>query len=147
MQKGFLTHPQAPYGPNYESKGEDSGRKRSWGTLPDPQHFGGKKVCWSSEMGLRRMTNNQSITQTCTNQITNWLLHRWSTFGVWTNDWQTQIHKTYHNSNLGEATTFPLIVYFVLSHETSTQMSFCPRTPKWESWNSQNWNSCNFRGP
>jgi hypothetical protein len=33
-------------------------------------------------------------------------------------------------STLGEATTFPLIVYFVLGHGTNTQMSFCPWTPK-----------------
>jgi hypothetical protein len=25
-------------------------------------------------------------------------------------------------------------------------MSFCPRTPKWESWNSQNWDSRDFGG-
>jgi hypothetical protein len=38
---------------------------------------------------------------------------------------QTWTHKTHHNPNLGEATTFPLIVYFVLDDGTSTQMSFC----------------------
>jgi hypothetical protein len=43
---------------------------------------------------------------------------------------QTRIHKTHHGPDLGEATTFPLIVYFVPNHETSTQMSFCPKTPK-----------------
>jgi hypothetical protein len=31
---------------------------------------------------------------------------------------------------LGEATTFPLIIFFVLGHGDCTQMSFCPRTPK-----------------
>jgi hypothetical protein len=30
---------------------------------------------------------------------------------------------------LGEATTFPLIIYYVLGHGTSTQMSFCLETP------------------
>jgi hypothetical protein len=25
-------------------------------------------------------------------------------------------------------------------------MSFCLETPKWESWNSQNWDFCNFGG-
>jgi hypothetical protein len=67
-------------------------------------------------------------------------------FGVRTNHEQTQIHKTHHNPDLGEATTFPLIVYFVFGHETSNQMSFCPKTPKWESRNSQSWDSCNFGG-
>jgi hypothetical protein len=26
-------------------------------TLPSSQHFRGKRVCWSSEMGLRKMTS------------------------------------------------------------------------------------------
>jgi hypothetical protein len=32
--------------------------------LPSSQHFGGKGACWSFGMRLRRMTINQSITQT-----------------------------------------------------------------------------------
>jgi hypothetical protein len=43
-----------------------------------------------------------------------------NTFGAQKNHGQTQIHKTHHGPYLGEATTFPLIVYFMLSHETST---------------------------
>jgi hypothetical protein len=31
---------------------------------------------------------------------------------------------------VGEATTFPLIIYYVPSHKTNTQMSFCPEFPK-----------------
>jgi len=46
---------------------------------------------------------------------------------------QTRIHKTQHDLDLGEATTFPLRVNFVHGHGTSTQMSFCPMSPKWES--------------
>jgi hypothetical protein len=46
--------------------------------------------------------------------------------------------------DLGEATTFPLIVYFVPGHMTSTQMAFCPGTPKWESQNSQSLGAHNF---
>jgi len=49
---------------------------------------------------------------------------------------QTRTHKTHHSLehslDLREAATFPLIVYFVPGHGTSTQMSFCPETPKWE---------------
>jgi hypothetical protein len=48
-------------GLNYESKGEDKGGRRSWVVLPNLQHFGGKKVCWSSGMGLGRLTNNSLI--------------------------------------------------------------------------------------
>ncbi len=35
----------------------------------------------------------------------------WNIFGARTSHGQTRIHKTHHNSNLGEATTFPLIVF------------------------------------
>ncbi len=143
----YLMHPQAHYGPNCESKGEDNGRRRSWGALFNSQHFKGRGVCWSFGMGLGRMTSNQSLTRTCTNQTTSWLMHSQSTFGARMNHEQTQIHETQHGPNLGEATTFPLIVYFVNGHKTNTQMSFCPRTPKWESRNSQNKDSCNFGGP
>jgi hypothetical protein len=115
--------------------------------LPGSQHFGGKGACWSSRMRLGRMTSNQSFTWTCTNQTTSWLVHSWSTFGVRTNHRQIWTHKTHHGLDLGEATTFPLIVYFVPGHETSTQMSFCPGTSKWKSWNSNNWDSRNFGGP
>ncbi len=38
---------------------------------------------------------------------------------------------------LGEATTFPLILYSMPLHEGHIEMVFCPRTPKWESRNSQ----------
>jgi hypothetical protein len=59
---------------------------------------------------------------------------------------QTWTHKTHHTLDLKEATTFPLIVYYVPSHGTNTQISFCPETPKWESQNSQSWDSRNFGG-
>jgi hypothetical protein len=42
----------------------------------------------------------------------------------------TQTHKVHHGPNLGEATTFPLIVFFVISHGGYIQMSFFPKTPK-----------------
>jgi hypothetical protein len=50
---------------------------------------------------------------------------------------------------LGEATTFPLIVYSMASHRTSIQLAFCLGTPKCESRNSQSLDSrdfgaCNF---
>jgi hypothetical protein len=95
-------------------------------------------ACWSFGMRLGRMTSNQSFTRTCTNQITSWLVHNWSIFGAKTSHEQTWTHKTHHGPDLGEATTFPLIVYSVPGHEASTQMSFCLETPKWESRNSHN---------
>jgi hypothetical protein len=54
------------------------------------------------------------------NQTTSWLVHSWSTFGVKTSHEQTQTHKTHHGPDLGEATTFPLIIYFVPGHKTNT---------------------------
>jgi hypothetical protein len=60
-------------------------------------------------------------------------VHNWSTFGERTSHGQTQIHKTHHGLDLGEAISFPIIVFSMLGHETSTQMSFCPETPKLES--------------
>jgi hypothetical protein len=41
----------------------------------------------------------------------------------------TQTNKTHHDSNSGEATTFPFIVFFVISYKVCIQMSFCSRTP------------------
>jgi hypothetical protein len=43
-------------------------------------------------------------------------MHSWNTFGAWTNHGQKKTHKIHHDPNLGEATTFPLIVLFVLGH-------------------------------
>jgi len=81
------------------------------------------------------------------NQTTSWLVHSWSTFGARTNHGQIPIHKTHHGLDLGEATTFPLIIYFVPLHEAHIQMAFCLGTPKWESRNSQSWDSRNFGAP
>jgi hypothetical protein len=53
-----MTHPKLLDGFNYESKGEDNGRRRGWGTFISSQHFGGRGACWSSRMGLGRMTSN-----------------------------------------------------------------------------------------
>ncbi len=57
-------------------------------------------------------------------------MHSWNTFGARTNHGQTQIHKIHHGPNLGETTTFPFIILFVLGHGACIQMSFCLGTPK-----------------
>jgi hypothetical protein len=75
---------------------------------------------------------SQLFTQTYTNQITSWLVRNWNTFGVETNHEHTRTHKTHHGPDLGEATTFPLIVFFVISHGGYIQMSFCLGTFKLE---------------
>jgi hypothetical protein len=53
-----------------------------------------------------------------------------NTFGAKTSHGQTQTHKTHHGPDLGEATTFSLIVYFAPLHEVHIQMAFL-------SWDSQ----------
>jgi hypothetical protein len=63
-------------------------------------------------------------------------MHSWNTFGAHMKHKQTQTHNTHHGPNLGETTTFPLIVLFVPSHGANTQMSFCLGAPKLESINS-----------
>jgi hypothetical protein len=73
-------------------------------------------------------------------------MHSLNIFGARTSHRQTQTHKTHHNPDMGEATTFPLIVYYVPLHEGHIQMAFSPKTPKWESQNSQTWDSRKFGG-
>jgi hypothetical protein len=43
---------------------------------------------------------------------------------------QTRIHKIHHNSDLGGATTFPLIILFVPSH--STYACIVSKAPIWD---------------
>jgi hypothetical protein len=87
-------------------------------------------------MRLGRLTSN-SITHTDLHKPNNKLVNVWfEHFSAQTNHTQTRTHKTNHDPDLGETTTFPLIVYYVFGHMTSTQMSFCFGTPKRESWNS-----------
>ncbi len=83
--------------------------------------------------GIRKSDKHQLLTYTCTNQGTSWLMRTLSVFGAWTSHMQARTHKTHRDPDLGEATTFPLILYYVLGHGTGTQMSFCFGTPKWES--------------
>jgi hypothetical protein len=59
---------------------------------------------------------------------TRWLGDNWSTFGVRTSQGQHK-HKTHHGPDLREATTFPLIIYYVAGHGTHIQMAFFLGTP------------------
>jgi hypothetical protein len=51
-------------------------------------------------------------------------VHSLSIFGVRMSHEQPQIHKSHHNLNLGEATTFSLIVYFVPLHGATSKWHF-----------------------
>ncbi len=84
-------------------------------------------------MGLGKLIN-KSLTHTDLHKPNNRLVSvQLKHFGARTNHKQTRTHKTHNGPDLGEATTFPFIIYFVPDHETSTQMSFCPQTPKFGS--------------
>jgi hypothetical protein len=72
-------------------------------------------------------------------------MHNLITFGARKSHGQIWTQKTHHDPDLGEATTFPLMVYSVCLHEAHIQMAFCPRTPKWESRNSRNQDFRDFR--
>jgi len=72
----------------------------------------------------------QLFIQTYTNQTTSWLVRNWSTFNARTNHEHTQIHKIHHGPNLGETTTFSLIVFYVVNHKGCTQMSSSPEIPE-----------------
>jgi hypothetical protein len=98
-------------------------------------------------MGLGRMKSIQSLTWICTNQTTSWLMHNLSTFGARMNHGQPQTRKTQHSPDLGEATTFPFIVYSMPLDGSHIQMAFCPRIHKWESRNFESWDSRDFRDP
>jgi hypothetical protein len=74
---------------------------------------------------IRKSDKHQLLTQTCTTQTTSWLVHSLSLFGAWTSHEQTWTHKIHHSLDLGEVTTFPLIVYSMPDHGTNTKMSFC----------------------
>jgi hypothetical protein len=83
--------------------------------------------------GLGRLTSNQLLTRTFTNQTTSWLIRNSNIFGAQTNHEQIWTHKTHHGLDLGEAIAFPLTLYFMSGYRNNTHMSFCPETLRWES--------------
>jgi hypothetical protein len=88
---------------------------------------GVKRACWSSRMGTRWVTSRSIIH---TNQTTSWLMHSWNIFASRLSHGHTWIHKIHHGPDFKETTTFPLIVYSMISHRGYIQMSFCPKTLK-----------------
>ncbi len=101
----------------------------SWGVLLSSQHFGGRGACWRFGMGLRRLISNlithRDLHKPNNKMVSAQLQH----FGARTHHGQTRTPKTHHSQDLGEATTFHLIVYFVPGHRADTQMSFVPGLP------------------
>jgi hypothetical protein len=60
---------------------------------------------------------------------TKWLVHSLSTFGARTSHGLLRIHKTQNGSDLGEATTIPLRVFFASLHMGHIQMAFVSGLP------------------
>jgi hypothetical protein len=56
-------------------------------------------------------------------------------FECWDKPRATWTHLTQHGPDSGEATTFPLIVFFATPHGGYIQMALFPGIPKVESWN------------
>jgi hypothetical protein len=56
-------------------------------------------------------------------------MHSCRIFGAKKSHRQTWIHKTHHDLDLREATTFPLIVYSFLSMKPTSKWRFVPRFP------------------
>jgi len=58
-------------------------------------------------------------------------VHSWSTFGAWTSHGQTWTHWIHHGPDLGEVTTFPLIVFPAPKcHFILGLSSWSPKIPK-----------------
>jgi hypothetical protein len=58
-------------------------------------------------------------------------VNSYTIFGARTKHKKTQPHKTHHGFDLEEATTFPLIVFFVPSHRLAPKCHFVPGLPSW----------------
>jgi hypothetical protein len=78
-------------------------------------------------MGLGRINKLQLLTLACT-KLTQSCYCIIKAFLVLKRATCNSTHKTHHGLDLGEATTFPLIVYYVPLHEAHIQMAFCPGT-------------------
>jgi hypothetical protein len=139
-----MTRSQLLEGLKCVSQIENSGRTKSWGMLPGSQHFGRVEGhVGASGWDWEELTSFTYSHGPLYKTNTRWFVHSWSILVLrWATT--TQIH---HYLDLGEATTFPLIVYFMPLHEVHIQMAFCLRTPKWESWNCQSRDSRDFGGP
>jgi hypothetical protein len=72
--------------------------------------------------GIRKSDKHQLLTWIYTKPNIRWLVHSCNTFGAKTTHMQIRTHKTHHGPDLGEATTFPLIIYYVPLHEAHIQM-------------------------
>ncbi len=112
-------------------KSENNRRIKSWGTLLNLQHFGGRVACWSPRMGDRnsdKQVNYSHGLAKIKQQIGSCVVGAFLVHGRAT--CKHEFTKTHHGLDLGEATTFPRIVFYVFGHGACIPMSFCSGTPK-----------------
>ncbi len=86
----------------------------------------GRGACWSSRMGLGRIDKLIHSHEPAHNPhkvVSAQLEHLW----CWDQPRATRTHNTHHGPDLGEATTFPLIVYSMTLHGAHIQMAFLSR--------------------
>jgi hypothetical protein len=109
----------------------------SWDSegAPDFQHYKGVEGRARS-LGIRlgRRTTRSSL-NLHPKQTTKWLVHIPGHPWVWGQATGTLDHKTHHGPDLGEATTFPHIVFSAAHSGGYIQMALFPGTPKLKSRN------------
>jgi len=135
----FVTHSQAPGWTHLRV--HQSVVVESWDSegAPDFQHYKGVEGRARS-LGIRlgRGTSRSSL-NLHPKQTTKWLVqipwHLW-VLGLATG---TLDHKTHHDPDSGETTTFPHIVFFATLRWGYIQMALFPGTPKLESRNCPSW--------
>jgi hypothetical protein len=135
-----MMHPQIPQETQRWVLKWNNMRRKSWGTLPNSQHFGGRRACWSSKMGLWWIRKREfKMISTCiTKKIGRLVQVEWKWCDEFSKD--NLKHKLYMARNLWVEASFSFsVIYFVPFHGDYIQMSLFLRTPKWES---QNWDSC-----
>ncbi len=100
-----------------EFKSENNRRKKKVGVHSLICNTSGVEGCVGAQgWGLRWMTSG-SIIHTNLHKPNNWLVNSWLVhFDAQTNHMHPHTHKTHHGPNLGEATTFPLIVFSTINH-------------------------------
>jgi hypothetical protein len=144
-----MTHPQLLEGPKCESQVESSEKREGVGacSLTRSTRGGVEGACWSSGIRTRRSDKPYSLTRMCIKPTTKWLVHILEHLGARTSHgqlWTHKTHKTHHDPDSGEATTFPHIVFFAPLHGTCIQMVFYPGTIKEESRNYPGLDSRHF---
>jgi len=97
--------------------------------------------------GLRRLTRKLIIHMDLHQPTTSWLVGSWTTLVHGQATCKHELTRFTTARTWGKPPPSPLIAYFFPNHGTNTQMPFCPGIPKWESWNSHNWDSHNFGSP